>query len=116
MSVKLYMDVHVRRAVTEGLELRGVDVLTAQEDGKRRLADPLLLDRAGELNRLLFTQDDDLLREAKLRQQSGIEFAGIVYAHQLNISIGECVDDLEIIAGASELSEWINRVEYLPLK
>ncbi|MEK7830947.1 MAG: DUF5615 family PIN-like protein [Acidobacteriota bacterium] len=116
MSVKLYMDVHVRRAVTEGLKLRGVDVLTAQEDGKRRLADPLLLDRAGELNRLLFTQDDDLLREAKLRQQSGIEFAGIVYAHQLNISIGECVDDLEIIAGASELSEWINRVEYLPLK
>ena len=110
------MDVHVRRAVTEGLKLRGVDVLTAQEDGKRRLADPLLLDRAGELNRLLFTQDDDLLREAKLRQQSGIEFAGIVYAHQLNISIGECVDDLEIIAGASELSEWINRVEYLPLK
>lgn len=110
------MDVHVRRAVTEGLRLRGIDVLTAQEDGRRRLADPLLLDRAGELNRLLFTQDDDLLREAKLRQQSGIEFAGIVYAHQLNISIGECVDDLEIIAGASELSEWVNRVEYLPLK
>lgn len=116
MSVKLYMDVHVRRAVTEGLRMRGVDALTAQEDGRRRLADPLLLDRAGELNRLLFTQDDDLLREAKLRQQSGIQFAGIVYAHQLNISIGECVDDLEIIAGASELSEWVNRVEYLPLK
>jgi len=116
MSVKLYMDVHVRRAVTEGLRLRGIDVLTAQEDGKRRLADPMLLDRAGELDRLLFTQDDDLLREAKFRQQSGIEFTGIVYAHQLNISVGECIDDLEIIAGASELSEWLNRVEYLPLK
>ena len=116
MSIKLYMDVHVRRAVTEGLRLRGVDVLTAQEDGRRRLADPLLLDRAGELGRLLFTQDDDLLREAKLRQQSGIEFAGIIYAHQLNISIGECIDDLEIIAGASDFSEWVNRVEFLPLK
>ena len=32
MSVRLYMDVHVRRAVTAGLRLRGVDVLTAQED------------------------------------------------------------------------------------
>jgi hypothetical protein len=33
MSVSLYSDVHVRRAVTEGLRLRGVDILTAQEDG-----------------------------------------------------------------------------------
>ena len=33
MGVKLYMDVHVRRAVTQGLRLRQVDVLTAQEDG-----------------------------------------------------------------------------------
>lgn len=64
MSTKIFMDVHVRRAVTEGLRLRGVDVLTAQEDGTRRLADPLLLDRANELGRVLFTQDDDLLREA----------------------------------------------------
>ena len=46
MSVKLYMDVHVHAAITEGLRLRGVDVLTAQEDGGRRLPDPALLDRA----------------------------------------------------------------------
>ncbi len=64
MSVKLYMDVHVRRAVTEGLRLRGVDVLTAQEDGAGNFEDLKLLDRATELGRVLFTQDDDLLREA----------------------------------------------------
>jgi hypothetical protein len=29
MSVAFYMDVHVRRAVTNGLRPRGVDVLTA---------------------------------------------------------------------------------------
>lgn len=116
MSIRLYLDVHVRRPVTEGLRLRGVDVLTSQEDGTRRLADPLLLDRANELGRVLFTQDDDLLREAKLRQQLGMDFGGIIYAHQLNISIGECIADLELIAGASEPAEWINRVEYLPLK
>jgi len=38
VSVKLYMDVHVRRAITVGLRLRGVDALTAQEDGAARLA------------------------------------------------------------------------------
>ena len=68
MSVRLYMDVHVRRAVTAGLRLRGVDVLTAQEDDTGELPDPELLNRATELGRALFTQDDDLLREAKRRQ------------------------------------------------
>ncbi len=39
MSVALYMDVNVRRAVTDGLRLRGTEVLTAQEDGSRELED-----------------------------------------------------------------------------
>ncbi|CAN5116582.1 MAG: DUF5615 family PIN-like protein [Pyrinomonadaceae bacterium] len=116
MSIKLYMDVHIRRAVTEGLRLRGVDVLTAQEDGAGGFADPALLDRATELRRVLFTQDDDLLREAKRRQQTGQSFAGVVYAHQLNITIGQCIAELELIAHASEPDEWLNHTEYLPLK
>jgi hypothetical protein len=40
------MDVHVPRAITEGLRLRGVDVLTAQADGTAELFDDKLLDRA----------------------------------------------------------------------
>ena len=40
MSVGLYMDVHVPSAITHGLFLRGVDVLTAQADGTTRLEDP----------------------------------------------------------------------------
>jgi hypothetical protein len=58
MRVRLYMDVHVHRAVTEGLRLRGVEVLTAQEDGTPQYEDPALLDRATQLGRVLFTQDD----------------------------------------------------------
>lgn len=116
MSVQLYMDVHVPYAITVALRLRGVDVLTAQEDGTSKLDDPILLDRATELGRLLFTRDDDLLREANLRQQTGVPFAGVVYAHQLNISIGECVSDLELITLASEPEEYMECVVYLPLK
>ena len=67
MSVQFYMDVHVRRAITEGLRLRGVDVLTAQEDHARELDDPDLLDRSTALGRVFFTQDNDLLREGKHR-------------------------------------------------
>ena len=116
MSIRLYIDVHVRRAVTAGLRLRGVDVLTAQEDGTGELPDPELLDRATELGRVLFTQDDDLLREAKRRQQTGESFAGIIYAHQPGITVSQCIADLEFIAQASEPHEWLNRTVYLPLK
>ena len=65
MSLAFYMDVHIPRAVTSGLRHRGITVVTAQEDGFRTVADPILLDRATELGYPLFTQDEDLLAEAK---------------------------------------------------
>lgn len=113
--VRLYMDVHVRRAVTNGLRLRGVDVLTAQEDGTQQLPDSELLDRAAALGRVLFTQDKDFLRETAARQQRGEPFAGIIYAHQFDVSVGKFVDDLEMIGLASDPEEYINRLVYLPL-
>jgi len=114
VTVAFYMDVHVHRAITNGLRLRGVDVLIAQEDGYRTASDSLLLDRATELRRVLFSQDDDLLAEAKRRQVEGVAFAGVIYAHQLRVTIGRCVHDLELIAKATEAKELVNRVEFLP--
>ena len=116
MAIALYMNHHVPRAVTVGLRLRGVDVITAQEDSASDLDDPELLDRAGELGRVLFTQDDDLLAEAVKRQREGIPFCGVIYAHQLRVSIGTCVRDLEIIAKAGEPEDLVNRVQFLPLR
>jgi hypothetical protein len=51
------MDVHVPRAITDGLRLRRVDVVTAQQDEARGLGDAELLDRAGAQGRALFTRD-----------------------------------------------------------
>lgn len=109
------MDVHVRRSITEALRLRGVDVLTAQEDGAARLPDPDLLDRARQRGRVLFSQDEDLLAEATRRQRAGTPFAGVVYAHQLRVNIGRCIQDLELIGKATDPADWHNWVEYLPL-
>jgi predicted nuclease of predicted toxin-antitoxin system len=115
MSVKFYFDVHVRRAVAEGLRLRRVDVLTAQEDGAAEFKDPKLLDRAHTLGRVLFTQDRDFLKEASRRQQLNKSFSGVIYAHQLNVSISQCVAELELIGVATDVNEWTNKVVYLPL-
>jgi len=115
VTISFYMDVHVPRAITEGLRLRGVDVLTAQEDGAATLADPDLLDRASQLGRVLFSQDVDLLRIAAARQADGIEFAGLVYIHQLNATVGQCVNDLCLIAEVGNPGQMVGRVQYLPL-
>ena len=116
MSLALYMDVHVRRAITNALRLRDVDVLTAQEDHSARLPDPELLDRSSGMGRVLFSQDDDLLREAAARQRSGRDFAGVIFAHQLHVPVGRCFEDLTLLAQAEEPDAMRNRVVFLPLR
>lgn len=116
MSIQLYMDEHVPSAITAGLRRRGVDVLTAQEDGMEGTDDPDLLDRALRLGRVVFSRDDDFLREAARRQSLGQAFAGVIYAHQLRVSVSQCITDLELIALAAEPGEFVNRVQFLPLK
>ena len=109
------MDVHVRRAVTVALRLRDLDVLTAQEDGSAELDDARLMDRATELGRVLVSQDEDLLREGAERLSARQGFSGLIYAHQLRITIGQMVEDLELIATATSAEEWWGKIEYLPL-
>ena len=115
MSVGLYMDVHVPLAVTRALRRRGVDVQTAQEDGTTDWEDPRLLDRAGVLSRVLFTEDQDLLTEAARRHRAGLSFTTVIFARQTSVSIGRCVEDLEVIAKSLTPAETRDQVIYLPL-
>jgi Domain of unknown function (DUF5615) len=109
------MDVHVPRAVTIALRLRSVDVLTAQEDGAAQFDDDRLLARATELGRILVSQDEDLLREGVRRLREGEDFAGVVYSHQVRVTIGQLVEDLELIAKATAREEWFGKIAYLPI-
>ncbi|MFN3333369.1 MAG: DUF5615 family PIN-like protein [Caldilinea sp.] len=115
MAITLYMDHNVPRQITQGLRLRGVDVITAYEDGAQQLDDADLLRRAITLNRMLFTRDDDLLVLARDRQQAGEHFSGVIYAHQLRVSIGACIRDLELIAKAGEPDDLTDSIQFLPL-
>ena len=115
MSLSLYMDENVPIQITEGLRQREVDVITVQEDGLTSFPDPVVFDRAIELQRVIFSQDQDFLAEAKRRQIEGINFPGVVYARQSRVTTGDCVRDLEIIAKVGNPDDFANRVQYLPL-
>jgi len=114
MSLGLLADVHVPLAVTRGLRRRGIDVLTAQEDGAATLPDGILLDRAAGLGRILFTQDEDFLIEVATRRKAHLPHATVVYGHQFE-PIGVCVSDLEIILKSLLPGESMGCLLRLPL-
>lgn len=115
MGIAFYIDHHIPRAITEGLRLRGIDLITAFEDNAAEMEDSDLLDRATALSRVLVTSDKDFLVEADRRQLEGVEFSGVIYAHALRISVRTFIEDLEIIARAGEPEDLANRVQFLPL-
>jgi predicted nuclease of predicted toxin-antitoxin system len=115
LPVRLYFDHNVNQAVVHGLRLRGLDVVTALEDGADRLPDPDLLDRATALGRVLVSSDTDLIIEARRRQHASVPFAGVVFVPQA-LAIGLCVEQLELLAGAGEAQEFIDSLEFLPLR
>lgn len=111
----LYLDVHVPAAIGVELRRRGVDILTAQEDGAATLEDEAILLQASTLGRLLFTQDIRFKALAESWQRSGRDFGGLLFGHQLHGSIGQYIRDLELIAKATEPSDWVGQIEQLPL-
>ncbi len=115
MTIRFYMDENVPRQITLGLRLRGIDTLTVQDDGLTGASDPQVLARATELQRVIFTRDDDFLVLAHQCQQDSTPFYGVVYAHPQTSSIGACVHDLELIAKICTLEDCLNQVQYLPM-
>ncbi|NLX96459.1 MAG: DUF5615 family PIN-like protein [Rhodopirellula sp.] len=78
MSAAVYMDHHVPVAITRGLRQQAVEVLAAEEDQGAEWEDDRLLERATNLGRIVFTQDEDFLGIAHQWQNSRRDFAGIV--------------------------------------
>ena len=115
MSLSFYLDHHVPAAIAVGLRQLQIDVLTVAEDGRADWDDERLLERALGLGRIVFTQDRDFLVLAARWQQGRREFAGMVYGHQLRVTVGGAVRDIALIASVMTRAEMRNRVEFLPL-
>jgi hypothetical protein len=75
------------------------------------LYDPHPRERSHNTRRVLFSQDADLLIIADRWLQTGCEFAGLVYAHQLAITIGQAVRDLTLLAQALDPEDMHNHAD-----
>jgi predicted nuclease of predicted toxin-antitoxin system len=77
------MDEHIPRSITDELRRRGIDVLTVQEDNRQGIPDSDVLKRAIEIQRVIFSQDQDFLALANLRRQphSCLGSATLIFPH-----------------------------------
>ncbi len=109
------MDQHVHSAITAGLRRSGIDCLTAEEDGAKRFPDDQLLQRATNFGRIMFSQDDDLLAIAAAWTNTARPFSGLVFGHQLRVTVGQAINDLKLIAEALTPEEMANQIVWIPL-
>lgn len=115
MSLPLYFDQHVPGAVAAALRRRGVDILTAEQDGQKSLVDELLLTRATSLARVLVTNDRGFHRIVARWRRDGRHFAGLVYYGDQHIPHGKLIDDLTLVSAVYDPADMIDHVEFLPL-
>ena len=116
MSLTLYFDENVHGAIFKGLHRLGIDVRRVQDEGQSETPDLLILDRALANGWVVYTMDEDFLAEARKRQITGDPFCGVIYNHKLRLSVGQIIEDLFAIAECALPEEYVNRVEYLPLR
>jgi predicted nuclease of predicted toxin-antitoxin system len=109
------MDHNVHAGITQGLRNRGINCLTALEDSRASADDHSILVRAAELGRVVFTQDVDFLAIASERITSGNPFAGVIFASQMGITIGQAIADLELFAKVLDPEDMNNVLERIPL-
>lgn len=105
-----------------GRILRGVrrenpdaDILRVQDSPVSETPDPQVLEWAAQESRILLTHDiETMIGFANARLKTGQPMAGVIAIHD-NLPFGQVIDDLLLILGASESSEWENRIVFLPL-
>ena len=115
MTASLYMDHNVVRAVTEGCRDMGLNVLTAFEDGWHERSDVDILERAGALGRVVFTQDTDFIILTTERQTGGVSFPGVVFGKHGSMSVRKVINDLALICHTLTIEELKNQLIWLPL-
>jgi hypothetical protein len=115
--IRFMADADLKGAIVRGCRRQEptMDFLSASDVNLDRLSDPDVLGIAALQGRILVSHDWKTMPRhfADFLETRGSS-PGLILIHQ-HLSIGEAVEELVLIWGASEAEEWQNRMVKIPL-
>lgn len=115
--IRFLLDENFNGKIVRGLRARrpDVDMIRVQDTDLLGADDAAVLEWAAREGRILLTHDlDTMTRYADERIAQGLPLAGVIFVRD-TLAIAKVIEDLLAILGASEGSEWENRIDFLPL-
>ena len=115
--LRLLIDENVHGDIVDGLRRRqpALDMVRVQDVGLRHTPDPIILEWAAQEGRVVVSVDKKTLAvDAWDRVARGLPMPGVAILRIL-LSIGQAVNELELIACAGNPDDFRDQVVYLPL-
>jgi len=118
MTIRFLADENFDHKTLAGLMRRepDLDIVAVQEVGLREVDDRQVLEWAAQEERIVVTHDVSTLADfAYERAAAGLHMPGVIEIPE-TVSRAVIIEELILIAGASEPDDWDNCVVYLPLR
>ena len=112
-EIRIYTDESVDVAIAQGLQRRGVDAFSARDRDRLGLTDEEQLIFAKEEKATIFTHDIDFIRIAAQWNDEGRTHLGVIYCHQTEYGIGDCIRNLKILVTVLTPEDMLNHIEFL---
>lgn len=108
--MKIYADENIERSIVEGLRRRKIEVFSARELGYLGKPDEFHIKKASEMKAVILTHDTDFL---KIASRKDVTHNGVIFLHSKNISLGQCIREVELIARVLTDKDMKNHIEFL---
>lgn len=118
MTIKFLVDENFDHKTLSGIKRRDpdLDIVAVQEVGLREVDDSAVLEWAAQDERIVVTHDVTTFSDfAFERVAAGLPMPGVIEIPE-TVPRAVIIDELILIAGASEAGEWKDTVRYLPLR
>lgn len=115
--IRFLADENFNGKIIRGLRARksDADIIRVQDTEIYEADDPTVLEWAAKEGRILLTHDlDTMTKYANERIAAELPMAGVIFVRD-TLPVAKVIDDLLAVLGASESSEWENRIDFLPL-
>jgi hypothetical protein len=116
--IRFLADEDFNGRIFRGLKLRSqdLDLVRVQDVGLQGSDDATLLIWADNNGRILLTHDARTMpKHVRDRLAAGFHIPGVLVVDDL-APIGTCIEEIELVAECSEISDWRDEICYLPFR